>query len=89
MIDKFIQEAQLNAKYNDQILEWIPYNRLKDIKYLDKGGFSIIYEAIWLDGPIKEWNDSEKRWNRSNNKKVALKNLDKSSNLDNEFLNEV
>ena len=88
-IDKFIQEAQLNAKHSDQILEWIPYNRLKGIKYLDKGGFSTIYEAIWLDGPIKRWNDNEEKWIRDNNKKVALKNLDKSSNLSNEFLNEV
>ncbi len=39
-IDKFIQETQLNAKYRRQILEWIPYNKLEDIKYLDKGGFS-------------------------------------------------
>src|SRR5688572_24823408 len=88
-IDKFIQEAQSNAKYNNQILEWISYNSFKDIKYLDKGGFSIIYEAIWLNGPIREWNDNEKQWNRYNNEKVALKKLDRSSNLDNEFLNEV
>ena len=88
-IDRFIQEAQLNAKYNIQILEWIPYNRLESVKYLDKGGFSTVYEAIWLDGPIIEWNDNEKKWTRCNNKKVALKNLDKSSNLSNEFLNEV
>src|SRR5688572_24119792 len=88
-IDRFIQETQLNAKTNIQILEWIPYNRLESVKYLDKGGFSTIYEAIWLDGPIKEWNDNEKKWIRYNNEKVALKNLDKSSNLSNEFLNEV
>jgi len=46
LIDKFIQETQLNAKYIDQILEWIPYNNFKNIKYLDKGGFGTIYEAI-------------------------------------------
>ena len=51
-IDGFIQETQLNNGVNQQILEWIPYNRLKNIIYLDKGGFSTIYEAIWLDGPI-------------------------------------
>jgi len=57
-------------------LKWIPYNRFKDIEYLDKGGFSTIYKAIWLD----------------NNKAVVLKNInnfnDSSKNL-NEFLNEV
>ena len=88
-IDRFIQEAQLNTKYKDQILEWIPYNRLESVKYLDKGGFSTIYEAIWLDGPIETWDHDEKKWIRYNNKKVALKNLGKSSNLSKEFLNEV
>jgi hypothetical protein len=52
-IDKFIQESQLNAKYTNQILEWIPYNRLKNIEYVDKGGFGTIYKAIWLDGFIE------------------------------------
>ena len=88
-INGFIQETQLNARNSKQILEWIPYNKLKDIKYLDKGGFSTIYEAIWLDGPIEYWNDDEKKLVRHNNKKVVLKSLNKSSNLSNEFLNEV
>ena len=88
-INGFIQETQLNSKYIKQILEWIPYNKLKDIKYLDKGGFSTIYEAIWLDGPIKKWDDDKKKLVRQNNKKVVLKSLNKSSNLSNEFLDEV
>jgi len=82
-IDKFIQETQLNASV--QALKWIPYNKLQNIEYLDKGGFSTIYEAIWLDGPIQEWSNDEK-WIGM---KVALKNLNNSSNLNEEFLNEV
>ena len=35
-IDNFIQESQLNAKRYSQVLEWIPYNRLTNIKYLTK-----------------------------------------------------
>src|ERR1043166_7420585 len=35
-IHNFIQETQLNAKSCEQVLEWIPYNRLTDIKYLAK-----------------------------------------------------
>ncbi len=66
-------------------MEWIPYDRLKDIEYLDKGGFSIIYKAIWLDGTIKEWSYGEERWMRYNNQIVALKSLNESSNLDEEF----
>ena len=88
-INKFIQETQLNAKNYKQILEWIPYNKLKNIKYLDKGGFSTIYEAIWLDGPIEMWDFDKETLIRQNNKMVIIKSLNESSNLNNEFLNEV
>src|SRR2546421_11133360 len=55
-IDNFIQETQLNAKSMPHVLEWIPYNRLTNIKYLAKGGFSTVYNAIWLDGYISYWD---------------------------------
>ncbi len=88
-IDKFIQESQLNAKHPDHILEWIPYNKLKNIEYLDKGGFSIIYKAIWIDGPIKKLSNNGRKFIRNNNLIVALKRFNISSNLNDEFLNEV
>ena len=79
----------MNAQNKNQILEWISYNKFKNIKYLDEGGFSIIYKAIWLDGSIEFWNHADKKWIRDNNKIVALKSLNNSSDLNNKFLNEV
>ena len=73
-IDKFIKETQ--QKPLKKRLKWIPYDGFKNIEHLDKGGFSIIYKAIWLD----------------NNKTVVLKsinNFNNSSKNLNEFLNEV
>ncbi|POG73411.1 hypothetical protein GLOIN_2v1856072, partial [Rhizophagus irregularis DAOM 181602=DAOM 197198] len=87
-IDKFIQEAQLNAKNSYEILEWIPYNKLTNIDYYDKGGFSEIHKAIWLDGPIFSWNNDKQQWNRQMNYEVILKILSSSSSLNNKFLNE-
>ncbi|POG58994.1 kinase-like domain-containing protein, partial [Rhizophagus irregularis DAOM 181602=DAOM 197198] len=90
-IDKFIQEAQLNAKNSYEILEWIPYDKLSSINYYDKGGFSEIHKAIWLDGPIFSWNFDKKQWNRCNFQtgyEIILKTLNKSSNLNNKFLEE-
>jgi serine/threonine protein kinase len=90
-IDKFIQEAQLTAKNVYEVLEWIPYDRLANINYYDKGGFSEIYKAFWLDGPIDSWNFNEQQWNRRTFQKgyeVILKILNNSSSLNNEFLNE-
>jgi len=89
LIDKFIQESQLNAIHPDHILEWILYNRLKNIEYLNKGGFGTIYKAIWLDGPINKLSNNGKKFIRYNNKIVALKSFNISSNLNDEFLNEV
>jgi|SRR6266540_3446860 len=71
-IDKFIRESQLNAQNKNQVLEWIPYDRLVNIEY---------NEAIWLDGPIKEWSDVEKAWIRNGETRVGLKKLDKFSKV--------
>ena len=88
-IDNFIQETQLNAQHNFQVLEWIPYNRLTNIKYLAKGGFSTVYNAIWLDGYIWGWDYDNKQWYRHVDYTVVIKSLNNSSNINEEFLNEV
>ena len=89
-IDNFIQETQLNAKLSGEVLEWIPYNRLTNIKYLAKGGFSTVYKAIWLDGHIDGWDYDNKQWNRRiYDNEVVIKSLNNSSNINEEFLNEV
>ncbi len=84
-IDKFIQTTQLNAKDCSDVLEWIPYNRLVNIS---KGEFSTVYKAIWLDGPIIWYN--ERKWVRYKYEcYVELYSLNESSNLSENFLNEV
>src|SRR2546421_13078205 len=94
-IDNFIQETQLNAQHSFHVLEWIPYNRLTNIKYLAKGGFSTVYKAIWLDGYIENWDNG--KWGRyirninsdEEGYSVVIKSLNNSSNINEEFLNEV
>ena len=92
-IDNFILETQLNARKYYEVLEWIPYNRLTNIKYLAKGGFSTVYKAIWLDGYITDWDYNNKQWSRylfnSDGDEVVIKSLNNSSNINEEFLNEV
>src|SRR5438034_9133701 len=61
-IDKFIQESQLNARNRFELLEWIPYNRLRNIKFLAQGGFSTIYKALRLDGWIEKWDYEKQDW---------------------------
>jgi len=98
-IDKGIQKAQLNAKNYEGVLEWIPYNKFEDIKKIENMNGNVD-KAIWLDGNIRKWSYDEGKWTRHNREwnydekkwiynitkiDVALKSLNKSSNLSDEY----
>ncbi|RHZ75488.1 hypothetical protein Glove_213g79 [Diversispora epigaea] len=55
-IDKLIQVAQLNANGKWEVIEWIPFDRFKDVKQIGKGGFGTIHYAKWIDGVIRTWD---------------------------------
>ena len=90
-IDKFIQDNQLSAHDNAvKVLEWIPYSRFYDIKYIAKGEFGKVYRANWIDGCIDQWDDKSQNWKRNNqNMFVNLKSLNNPTNITLEFVNEV
>ena len=88
-IDESVQKTQLNAQFSSKVLEWIPYNKLKNIEYFVKGRFTTIYKAIWSDGPIKEWSNIKRKWTRENEIKVAIKHISSLSSLNEEILNKV
>ncbi|EXX70753.1 Ipl1p [Rhizophagus irregularis DAOM 197198w] len=75
-IDNLIQKCQMETFIPSKIIEWIPYNNLKDIKYLTKGGFSEIYTAIWIDGKYEEWDSKKQQLIRFGTHKVILKRLE-------------
>ena len=87
-IDKFIQDAQLNANRRWKVIEWIPYDRFKDVKQIGKGGFGTIHYARWIDGYINEWDIENQQWKRCGEVEVALKKFDNFVNF-NDILNEV
>ena len=89
-IDKFIQDTQLSAETHSNVLEWIPYNKFRNVEYIAKGGFGKVYKANWTDGFITKWDDMSQNWERGlSNKIVALKTLNNSKNVTSEFINEV
>ncbi|GBC23642.2 kinase-like domain-containing protein [Rhizophagus irregularis DAOM 181602=DAOM 197198] len=68
-IDKLIKDSQTSSC----ILEWIPYDRFTDVKFLTEGGFANISSATWIDGRIEKWDQESNNWKRSEPIKVALK----------------
>src|SRR5215469_4064485 len=80
-IDKLIQDAQLSATRYSKVLEWIPYYKFHNIKYIAKGGFSKVYRANWIDGYIRNWDNKNQNWLRNKDKFVALKSLNNSKNV--------
>jgi hypothetical protein len=88
-IDKFIQDTQLLAHEDDvsEALEWIPYDKLYDIKHIAKDEFGGVYRANWIDGNISYWYGN---WERNNhNMFVILKCLNIPNILTLEFVNKV
>ncbi|CAG8551682.1 1577_t:CDS:2, partial [Scutellospora calospora] len=87
-VDEFIRNSQLKALNDYNVLEWIPYDKFKEIEYLDEGGFSKVYKAIWTGGRVLEWNDQIQQWKRKGDMKVALKILNNSCTNFDKFLQE-
>ncbi|GBB98677.1 hypothetical protein RclHR1_00330004 [Rhizophagus clarus] len=83
-----INEMQLKiSRWDDIMVEWVPYNQFNNVKEIGRGGFSIVYSATWKDGPLQH-DECYGKSKRMPNKEVALKCLKNSQNLSNEFLNE-
>jgi serine/threonine protein kinase len=89
VINKLIRDNHLSFNNYNDLLEWIPYSQLKNCEYIAEGGFSKVYSAIWMDGQIKKWNPLSNNWERNGQTKIALKVLNNSKNISEDFLNEV
>jgi hypothetical protein len=90
-INKFIQSIQLSA-HDDvkEVLEWIPYNRFHDIRYIADGKFNKMYRANWIDGRINEWDDDNQNWKREKpNMFVVLKILNNPESITSESIKKV
>jgi hypothetical protein len=87
-VDHLIQKSQLKAQSWSQLLEWIEYDKFKDVQYLAKGGFGTTFKAIWNEGYIKRDEEND-QWIRNGETKVALKCLHNSQGIATEFLKEV
>lgn len=88
-IDVFILETQLASQSRFSYLEWIPYDRLRNVTYFGSGRLGSVYHAIWLDGPNEKWDRERQQYVRCEKWKVALKKFNNSDMLKPEFFTEV
>uniref|UniRef100_U9TGP8 Protein kinase domain-containing protein n=1 Tax=Rhizophagus irregularis (strain DAOM 181602 / DAOM 197198 / MUCL 43194) TaxID=747089 RepID=U9TGP8_RHIID len=90
-IDKFIQDTQISTHYNvEEALEWIPYDRLYNVKYIEENKFGKVYRANWVDGKMSYWEDKKQNWKRKDcNMFVNLNGLITPNNLTLEFINKI
>jgi hypothetical protein len=88
-IDNLIQKCQMETLGPNDIVEWIPYNNLENIKYLTKGGFSEIYTADWTNGRYKKWDSKNQQLKRDKTIKVILKKLENVENANQSWFEEV
>ena len=81
-IDKFIKDTIYDARYGARFLEWVPFDRFKDINQIGVGGFAKVYSAIWKDGEAR-YKEQGGIWKKYDPKprKVALKRLNGSQNI--------
>lgn len=85
-MDEFINETQLNSKYCDDYIEWIPRSNLENVKYLTNGGNSKVYFGTWnlmLNMSLASIVSNQLSF------KVALKAINDSDNINDHILNEV
>ncbi|POG70644.1 kinase-like domain-containing protein [Rhizophagus irregularis DAOM 181602=DAOM 197198] len=87
-IDNLLQECQMKTLAPNRIPEWIPYDNLKNIKYLTKGGCSEIYTADWINGKYKEWDSKKQQLKRFGEHVVVLKILVNVENANQNWFDE-
>ena len=88
-LDEIIRNTQLEAKGFDSYhyLEWIPYDQLTVEKGIGEGGFATVHQGEWSNGP-RFVSSGNKRYYHTEGP-VALKKLENSQNISDEFLKEV
>ncbi|CAH1759767.1 9781_t:CDS:2 [Entrophospora sp. SA101] len=87
-LDNFIQQTQLENPDQDYHLKWIPFENFSEVKFLEKGGFSTVFSAIWLDKTDQVWCEYKKKFIEKP-LVVALKSLKNSQDLSEDFLDEI
>ncbi|RIB00158.1 kinase-like domain-containing protein [Gigaspora rosea] len=80
-VDCCIKEFQLKTSKYENVIEWIPFDKLSITDKIGEGGFGCVYFATWSDGirKIERTDDYYYVRSREPSSAVALKTLSDSS----------
>ncbi|RIB24094.1 kinase-like domain-containing protein, partial [Gigaspora rosea] len=81
-IDDCMKAFQLRTWRYEDLIEWIPFDRLSVVEEIGKGRFCSVYKAFWLDGirrEVEKINDDSYKRAREISSTVALKTLSEGS----------
>ncbi|CAG8444964.1 1059_t:CDS:2 [Acaulospora colombiana] len=87
-LDEVIRGSQLSIKYPNGYILWIPYESFINITFLGCGAFAKVYRADWVEG-LGTWDYALGKRVQYRNTPVALKVLNNSKNMRENFLEEV
>ncbi|CAG8530296.1 640_t:CDS:2 [Gigaspora margarita] len=87
-IDKAIQYTQRHASHDVGNLEWIPFENIDFIELRARSAFSTIYGGTWLEGP-RIWDQNNGGWLRNGPTKCALKTIENSNQMSQEYLDNI
>ncbi|PKK66968.1 kinase-like protein, partial [Rhizophagus irregularis] len=88
IIDNFIKYTQVNLIKVEGKMEFVPHDQFKNIEFIAEGGFSKIYKATWISGPIDLCVNRKNMFHQPNYT-VVLKKLNNSKNITSKELNEL
>ncbi|RIB21292.1 kinase-like domain-containing protein [Gigaspora rosea] len=88
-LDRLIQKSHIKSKKVFELLEWIPYSSLKDITRIAQGGFSTVYSAVLVNGPMQRFDLSKQQWSRAGVSRVIFKEFYNSKDSSFQFLEEI
>ncbi|CAG8642206.1 4276_t:CDS:2, partial [Racocetra fulgida] len=88
-IDNLLFRCRLEqcSMFQGSVIEWVSYENFDNVECKTEGKFGSIYFATWLEGCIVDWNQDH-GFIRNGPKKVVLKLLKNSNNLDKKFFEE-
>jgi serine/threonine protein kinase len=88
-INEWIQKYQKNFVKPDYIIEWIPYNSLRDIEYITEGGFYFKIKAIWTEGRYVSWDHERQELKRNGPQPVTIKYVSTNNADQDQWLREI